>query len=124
MKNYFEGCNTSEEVRVRYKSWVKELHPDVKGVAATAEFQEMCSQYEKRLVGDIKGKNKTSINEEEVKHLKKMLFEYLETFKPKLYEIIMRVLKNPIMISPIGKELFIDNLPRHVKMVLNVLMKN
>lgn len=41
--DYFSGYDTEEEIRLRYKSLCKELHPDMGG--STDEFNELTRQY-------------------------------------------------------------------------------
>ena len=42
-KNYFEGCNTNETIKARFKELAKALHPDNGGDAE--QFKEMMQQF-------------------------------------------------------------------------------
>jgi len=44
--NYFEDCHTKEEMKTRFRTLSKTLHPDVKG--SNDEFITMMQQYEKK----------------------------------------------------------------------------
>ena len=48
--NYFDDCMNEEQLKARFKELAKKLHPDLNpdNPNATAEFQEMQSQYEER----------------------------------------------------------------------------
>jgi curved DNA-binding protein CbpA len=43
IKNYFEGLNTEESIRRAYRTWAKELHPDVGGT--DEQMKELGKQY-------------------------------------------------------------------------------
>lgn len=46
---YFEGIKTIEDLKQKYKEFVKKLHPDLnKGKDTTKEFVEMKRQYEEK----------------------------------------------------------------------------
>jgi hypothetical protein len=47
MKKYFASCNTLDDAKLAYKTFAKILHPDInKSETATADFQEMCNQFD------------------------------------------------------------------------------
>ena len=52
---YFEGIKTIEDLKQKYKKFVKELHPDLnKGKDTTKEFVEMKKQYEEKIIAYTK----------------------------------------------------------------------
>lgn len=47
MKNYFQSCETLDDAKLAFKTFAKILHPDVnKSETATADFQEMATQFD------------------------------------------------------------------------------
>lgn len=46
-RDYFNGCDTPEEMKERYRVLAKQFHPDRGGNAE--DFRELKAQYEKRL---------------------------------------------------------------------------
>ena len=47
MKNYFQSCETLDEAKLAYRNYAKILHPDInQSETATADFQEMCNQFD------------------------------------------------------------------------------
>lgn len=50
---YFAGCQNKADIEIRYKQWVKVLHPDKDG-GNTKQFQSMQSEYDIIKNGKVK----------------------------------------------------------------------
>jgi len=89
MKNYFENCNTADELKTRYRKLATELHPD-KGGTST-DFAEMKNQYEqklKELVSRNFQKEKDEKSELEKQKLAELALEFLKFKYPQTNAII------------------------------------
>lgn len=84
--NYFQDCNTLEEAKAKYKSLVKELHPDTSGYESTEDFKEMSNQFanfkprEKSKFDDFYNHDQFTAVVQAFNHLEGLELEFIGTF--------------------------------------------